>query len=185
MLDTSKNYFELFGLPTRYAVDAKHLAERYRALQAITRPDRFAATVDQERRGSTRASVRFNDAYRTLKDPLERARYLLGLHTGHRGDDRENTRDGGFLMEQMELRETLAEAQSSPDPNTAVAQVLTHLAERSVALDKELEGLFAEPSTENLAVARELVHKLQLIDECRRTAENLEVDPQDRRQGRG
>ncbi len=175
MLDFSKNYFELFDLPMGFALDAKRLAERYRTLQAVTHPDRFAASADQEKRVSLQASTQVNEAYRTLKDPLERAKYLLSLHTGDQDAGCETTHDGGFLLEQMELRETLAEAQSSPDPYTAVANVLTQLAERSVALDKELEGLFAEPSAANLEAAREIVRKLQFIDKCRRDAEDLEA----------
>ena len=57
----------------------------------------------------------------------------------------------------------------------AVATVLTHLAEQSVALDKELAGLFAAPSPASLEAARELVRKLQFLDKCRRDAEELDA----------
>lgn len=175
MLDFSKNYFELFDLPQGFAVDAKRLAERYRTLQAVTHPDRFAVAATFEKRVSLQASTQVNEAYRTLKDPLARARYLLTLHTGDSGNDSETSKDGAFLMEQMELRETLAEAQSSPNPHAAVARVLTHLAEQNVLLDKELERLFADPSPANLETAREIVRKLQFLDKCRRDAEELET----------
>jgi molecular chaperone HscB len=175
VLDFSKNYFDLFDLPLGFAVDAKRLAERYRALQAVIHPDRFAVAADQEKRVSLQASTQVNEAYRTLKDPLARARYLLELHTGDPSTGNETSKDGAFLMEQMELRETLAEAHSSPNPRAAVASVLTHLAEQSAALDKELEGLFAHPTTEHLEAAREIVRKLQFLDKCRRDAEELET----------
>ncbi len=174
MLDFSKNYFELFELPLGFTVDAKRLAERYRTLQAVTHPDRYVVAADHEKRVSLQASTQVNEAYCTLKDPLARARYLLSLHTGDPGTDSETSKDGAFLMEQMELRETLAEAQSSPNPHAAVARVLTHLAEQSAALDKELAGLFADPTPANLASAREIVRKLQFLDKCRRDAEDLE-----------
>ncbi len=174
MLDFSKNYFELFELPVGFALDAKRLAEGYRTLQTATHPDRFAVAADHEKRWSLQASTQVNEAYRTLKDPLARAKYLLALHTGDPGTTSETSKDGAFLMEQMELRETLAEAQTSPNPQAAVARVLTQLAEQSVALDKELEGLFATPSPANLETAREVVRKLQFMDKCRRDAEALE-----------
>jgi len=171
----SKNYFELFDLPVAFAVDAKRLAERYRTLQAANHPDGTVASAEVEQPASIKASTRFNEAYRTLKDPLARAQYLLSLHAG--GADRagDNRKDGSLLMEQMELRELLAEAQNRPDPQAAVANVLTHLAEQYAALDKELEGLFANPSAENLDAAREIVRKLQFLDKCRRDAEGLET----------
>jgi molecular chaperone HscB len=175
VLDFSKNYFELFDLPQGFVVDAKRLAERYRTLQAVTHPDRFVVAAEHEKRVSLQASTQVNEAYRTLKDPLARARYLLTLYTGDPGTDSETSKDGAFLMEQMELRESLAEAQSSPNPHAAVASVLTHLAVQSVALDKELAGLFADPSPTNLLAAREIVRKLQFLDKCRRDAEDLDA----------
>jgi molecular chaperone HscB len=174
LLDFSKNHFELFDLPLGFALDAKRLAERYRALQAATHPDRLAVAADREQQVSRQASTQVNEAYRILKDPLARAKYLLGLHTGDPGTDSETSKDGAFLMEQMELRETLAEAGSRPNPRAAAATVLTQLAERSAALDKELAGLFADPSAANLSAAREIVRELQFLDRCRRDAEDLE-----------
>lgn len=175
MSDFSKNYFDLFHLPVGFAVDAKRLAERYRSLQAATQSDCLPVTAEVEKPASIRASTQFNEAYRTLKDPLARARYLLRLHTGDADMPGDNNKDGSFLMEQMELREILAEAQNRPNPQAAVANVLTQLAEQSAALDKELEGLFADPSAENLEAAREVVRKLQFLDNCRHDAEGLET----------
>jgi molecular chaperone HscB len=175
VLDFSKNYFELFDLPLGFAVDAKRLAERYLALQAVSHPDRFAVAADHEKRVSLQASTQVNEAYRTFKDPLARAQYLLEIHAGDLGADGDASKDSSFLMEQMELRETLAEAQNGPNPRASAARVLTQLAERSAALDKELEGLFADPSADNLTAARDVVRKLQFLDKCRRDAEGLET----------
>ncbi|HXK57292.1 MAG TPA: hypothetical protein PLZ16_11665 [Gammaproteobacteria bacterium] len=50
MLDFSKNYFELFGLPVGYIIDKVQLAERYRELQRVVHPDRFANASEQEKR---------------------------------------------------------------------------------------------------------------------------------------
>lgn len=169
------NYFELFDLPVAFALDAGRLAERYRDLQAATRPDRFGASPDTQGIGPLQVATQVNKAYRTLKDPQERARYLLALHTGEAGTDSESSTDGSSLLEQFELRETLSEAQSSPNPRAALATIMTQLAERSLALDKELECLFADPSPENLEAAREILRKLQFLDLCRRDAEALEA----------
>lgn len=169
------NYFELFGLPVAFALDARRLAERYRDLQAATRPDRFGASLEANRVVPLQVATQVNDAYRTLKDPQERARYLLALHTGEAGTDSESSTDGSFLLEQIELRQALSEARSSPNPGAALATIMTQLAERSLALDKELESLFADPSAENLEAAREILRKLQFLDLCRRDAEALEA----------
>jgi molecular chaperone HscB len=174
VLDFSRNHFELFGLPVGYALDPELLAERFRALQSAVHPDRFASAPDQERRLSMQASTRVNEAFQTLRDPLQRALYLLTLYpdTGAQV----TAQDTAFLMEQMELRETLAEARGARDPMAAVAGVLGHIARSERAIAAELTGRFSDPSPEDLAAARAAVHKLQFLDKCRRDAEALEAD---------
>ena len=79
MLDFSKNFFELFGLPVGFLVDGQELAVRYRELQKVVHPDRYAAAGEQSQRLSLQGATLVNEAYETLKDPLKRARYLLTL----------------------------------------------------------------------------------------------------------
>jgi molecular chaperone HscB len=176
VLDFSKNHFELFGLPVRYKVDATLLAERYRALQQALHPDRYAAAGDREKRLSMQASTRVNEAFRILKDPLERARYLLSLHSDGSGGDAENTQDMAFLMDQMALREALADVKREPDPIAAVGAILERLVEQSNGLFHELEAILETPSPQKLETARELVRKLQFVAKCRVEAENLEAE---------
>jgi molecular chaperone HscB len=176
VLDFSRNHFDLFGLPVGYALDRELLAERFRALQSAVHPDRFASAPDQERRLSMQASTRVNEAFQTLKDPLSRARYLLVLHAGDPGTDKETTHDAAFLMEQMDLREALAEACSQSDPLAVVGSVLDRLQRQDLSLHAELTGLFADPTPAHLAAAREAVRKLQFLDKCRRDAEAMEAE---------
>jgi molecular chaperone HscB len=98
MLDFSKNYFELFGLPVGYIVDGAELSERYRELQRIVHPDRYANASDQERRLSIQGAALINEAYDTLKDPVARGSYLLGLHGVEMDALNESTQDMEFLM---------------------------------------------------------------------------------------
>ena len=174
MLDFSRNHFDLFGLSVGYALDPELLSERYRALQSAVHPDRFASAPDQERRLSMQASTRVNEAFQTLKDPLQRALYLLTLYPDTGAQP--TAQDTAFLMEQMELRETLAEARVARDPMAAVAGVLGHIARSERAIGAELTRRFSDPSPEDLAAARAAVHTLQFLDKCRRDAEALEAD---------
>ncbi len=176
MLDFSRNHFELFGLPVSYRVDSALLAERYRALQQTLHPDRYAAAGDRERRLSMQASIRVNEAFETIKDPLARARYLLSLYTGDHGDKQESTQDAAFLMEQMELREALAQVKEQSDPMAAVGEILDRLTDHSGRLVGELETLLETPSAQDLEAAWGLVRKLQFIAKCRMEAEELEAE---------
>jgi len=176
VLDFSKSHFELFGLPLSYRVDSGLLAERYHALQRSLHPDRYAVAGEREKRLSLQASTRVNEAFQTLKDPLERARYLLSLHTGDSGGEKETTQDMAFLMEQMELREALSEAKDQSDPIAAVDAVLDRLADQTSGLLDQLEACFESGSEQDLEAARELVRKLQFVAKCRVEAEGLEAE---------
>jgi len=176
MLDFSKNHFELFGLPLSYRIDGALLSARYHALQQALHPDRYAAAGDRERRLSMQASTRVNEAFQTLKEPLARARYLLPLHTGYWGDEQTSTQDTAFLMEQLALREALAQVRDQPDPATAMDEILDRLADHTRVLTGELEILLEAPSVQDLKAARELVRKLQFVAKCRVEAEDLEAE---------
>lgn len=175
MLDSGKNYFELFDLPMSLAIDAKLLTDRYRLLVTVAQADRLAAGQDADL-PATATMAEVDEAYRTLIDPLSRAEYVLSLHPADREEAAEQAgKEGAFLMEQMELRATLAEAIQRPDPATAVARVLTRLTEQSAALDKALQGLCAEPSSRNLGAAREILRQRQFLGRCRRDAESRQA----------
>lgn len=136
MFDPSQNYFQLFGLPTSFALDTERLAERYRRLRQTVHPDLFATAGEREKRLALQASTLVNEAYQTLRDPLARARYLLQVRGAGAGDDQETTQDMAFLMEQMELREALAAARQAAEPQVAIERVrarLTTLADELIA----------------------------------------------------
>ena len=114
-MDFSQNHFELLGLPVSYAVDPARLERGYRDLQSQVHPDRFAASTEAERRVAMQWATRANEALRTLRDPLERARYLLRLR-GYDTEEETNTAmPPDFLMQQMEWRESVADARVSRD----------------------------------------------------------------------
>jgi molecular chaperone HscB len=102
--------FELFGLPTRFAIDRVDLDTRWRQLQGSAHPDRFAAEGGAAQRLAMQWSIRINEAYRRLREPLARAAYLCEL-SGAAIDAHNNTAmPGDFLMQQMAWREALEDA---------------------------------------------------------------------------
>lgn len=131
------NHFELFGLAPSFALDAGALDRAFRELQAKVHPDRFAQAGDAERRASMQWSTRANEAYRLLKDPVERARYLLELHGVDTGFDTDTAMPADFLARQIELREALEEAKAARD-GAALEAIGRDLAAWSRALEAEL-----------------------------------------------
>ena len=102
--DFSRNHFELLGLPVAFALDPARLESGYRELQGAVHPDRFAAASDAERRIAMQWATHANEAYRTLRDPLERARYLLRLRGFDTEEETNTSMPPDFLMQQMEWR---------------------------------------------------------------------------------
>lgn len=122
-IDPSKNYFELFSLPVEFDLDTGELGERYRALQAETHPDRFASSEAQAQRLSVQGATHVNEAYETLKDPLQRGFYMLQLEGVGDGTHEYTTSDGAFLMQQLEYREALENVTEKDDPFEALDQL--------------------------------------------------------------
>lgn len=176
MLDFSKNYFELFGLPLSYRVDPERLAGCYRSLQGVLHPDRFSSATDQERRLSLQAATQVNEAYQTLREPVRRARYLLDLYRYTPSESARRQTDTEFLMEQMELRETLAEARLQADPRSVMVELSAHVERQMERLEAELEPLFAEPTPGNLGKAMEGASRLQFLQKFLRDIEDLEAE---------
>lgn len=113
--DFTRNHFDLLGLPVAYAVDPARLEQRYRELQTQVHPDKFAAAPESERRVAMQWATRANEAYRTLRDPVDRARYLLHLKGYDTGEESNTSMPPDFLMQQMEWREEVVEARAARD----------------------------------------------------------------------
>jgi molecular chaperone HscB len=121
MIDFSRNYFDLFGLPDRFRFDPAVLDQAYRALQTQVHPDRFAGGSDAERRVALQSSARVNEAYRALKDPVQRAQYLLRIHGVEAVGETDTQLPLAFLEQQLERREAAEDAVAAGDVRTLSA----------------------------------------------------------------
>ncbi len=175
-----ESHFELFGLPQSFEVDLPKLDRIYRHLQRSVHPDRFTNASEQERRISIQQAARINDAYTMLKDPLSRGRYLLELHGYEFNDESSTTRNTEFLMEQMELREGLADVRDSDDPMGTLKALMDRVSARlkestqrlSACLDLDETGLLAGPREE----AVETVLKMKFYRRLQEDMLDLEAE---------
>ena len=107
--------FELFGLPEQFEQDLALVDARWKDLQREAHPDRYAAQGAAAQRVAMQWSVRINEAYKRLKDPLKRASYLCELRGAAVDAENNTAMPAEFLIEQMEWREELDEARTSED----------------------------------------------------------------------
>jgi molecular chaperone HscB len=102
-------------------------------LQREAHPDKFAAQGAAAQRVAMQWSVRINEAYQRLKDPLARAAYLCELRGAPVQAHSNTAMPAQFLMQQMEWREALDEADDVPAVEALLAQVR---AEQAVLLQQ-------------------------------------------------
>jgi molecular chaperone HscB len=110
------DFFNTLGVERRYHLDAADLERRYHERSRQVHPDRHVKADAQARVKSALAASQLTQAYRTLKDPVKRAEYLLKLEGIEISDERSGHKVApAFLMEILELREQLAEAKAEGD----------------------------------------------------------------------
>ena len=107
------NDFVLFGLSEQFAQDLNLLADKWKALQREAHPDKFAAQGASAQRLAMQWSVRINEGYERLKDPLKRAAYLCELQGAPVQAENNTAMPAAFLMQQMEWRENLDDTESA------------------------------------------------------------------------
>ncbi len=157
--------FTLFALPERFAVDLALLDRRWRELQTEVHPDRFAAQGAAAQRIAMQWSVRVNQAYQRLKDPLKRAAYLCERRGAPVNAERNTAMPREFLMQQMAWREALDEARDGVAVQALEAQVAAH--ER--ALLGRLQLSFDEQN--DAAAAAEQLRALMFVARFRQDVE--------------
>ena len=104
--------FELFGVPAQFAQDRAVLDAKWKELQREAHPDKFAAQGAAAQRVAMQWSVRINEAYNRLKDPLKRASYLCEINGAPINAENNTAMPTDFLMQQMEWREALDDAKT-------------------------------------------------------------------------
>jgi len=102
--------FELFGVPVQFAQDRAQLDARWKDLQREAHPDKFASQGTAAQRVAMQWSVRINEAYQRLKDPMRRAAYLCELGGAPIQAESNTAMPAAFLMQQMEWREAMDDA---------------------------------------------------------------------------
>ena len=165
------DHFARLGLPAALDLELASLDRAYFTLQRQWHPDRFVAKPPQERARASVEAAALNDAYRTLKDPLSRAVYLATLRGVELPGDGKTIDDPELLMEAMEMREALQEA----DTGQAVDRLAGRVREDMTAALGSLGTLFL---ANDKPAIRKAILRLRYLDkfaeEARARRTNLE-----------
>ena len=155
-----KNFFEFFSLQESFEIDAAKLENEYKQLQALSHPDKFSDADDVTRLQAVQLSSIINQAYDTLKSPLKRAAYLLGLQ----GTDPEEHNQGhlseSLLLQQMDWRDQLETA--TEDEDLTILDKLKQ--DAKTEQDTGFEEFKSALQGQDYVAAKSAYHKLQFIE---------------------
>ena len=171
-----RNYFDFFGIERQLALDEVALQKRFYELSRQWHPDRFTRKSIEEQNEALEATSLLNDGYRTLRDPVKRAEYVLTEEGFPIGEQGSKDVPPELLEEVFEWNMALEEMRGGdesvgPQLETAKANFL----EMRGRIDDELRSLFArfdaaEPESET---ARQALHEIRNVLNRRRYIENL------------
>ena len=133
----SVNFFELFGLKKAFKLDLSTLETNYRAIQSASHPDRFVTATSTEKLQAMQTATLANEAYLTLKNSANRAKYCLALQNIDAVNDTNTSMPTDFLMQQMDWREALEDAKQTKD-SVALEALLAEMQLASNALQTNL-----------------------------------------------
>ena len=132
--------FELFQIPEQFTQDRATLDARWKELQREAHPDKFAAQGAAAQRIAMQWSVRINEAYQRLRDPVNRAAYICELHGAAINAENNTAMPAAFLMQQMELREALDDASTEENLDEISLQAAIILREQLSKAEQLIDG---------------------------------------------
>ncbi|NNF34834.1 MAG: Fe-S protein assembly co-chaperone HscB [Saprospiraceae bacterium] len=167
------NYFEHFGIPMSFLIDEGELKKKYLAMSRQLHPDFYTLEDHITQEIILEKSSLNNEAYKVLKDPMSRMKYILEL-TGHLEAEGEQSIPQDFLMEMMDINESLMELSMDPNPEGEM-RIREEIASIEDGLKADVEPIFKEyetaPDSTDLTIVKEFYFKSKYL---LRLKENLD-----------
>jgi len=165
--------FTLFGLEQRFGQDRAAIDARWKDLQRQAHPDKFADQGAAAQRVAMQWSVRINEAYQRLKDPLKRAAYLCELHGAPVNAENNTAMPATFLMQQMQWREELDDATST----RALEQISLQVQQAKREMLQKIERLMddSQAFAEAVGQVRALMFVERFEDDVNKRLDQIET----------
>jgi molecular chaperone HscB len=144
------DYFAIFGLPRKLWIEMTALEQKFLQLSWKLHPDNFVNAGEHERELSLKRSSELNDAYRTLRDPVARVEYLLGIEGARKEGEHKQQAPPELLEEVFELNESLDELRETKASGGDLAALKTRLE----SAEKNFQEKLGEVDAELQATAR-------------------------------
>src|SRR5438034_5096418 len=145
------DYFALFEMSRKLWIEMDGLEQKFLQLSWKLHPDNFVNATEQERELSLKRSSELNDAYRTLRDPVGRVEYLLGIEGARKEGEHKQQAPPELLEEVFDLNESLDELRDAKSSGGD----LTALKSRLEAAEKSFQEKLGEVDAQLQAASRE------------------------------
>jgi molecular chaperone HscB len=137
--NASTDYFAVFGLPRKLAIDLSLLEQKFLQLSWKLHPDNFVNASEQERELSLKKSSELNDAYRALRDPLARVEYLLEIEGERTEGGKKQQAPPELLEEVFALNESLDELREARESGLDLIELKGRLESAEDNFQEKLE----------------------------------------------
>jgi molecular chaperone HscB len=142
------DYFAFFGLPRKLGLDEAALEKSFYSLSRRLHPDYFMTATDRERQASLDRSSLLNDAYRTLRDPISRAAYLLSLEGYKEAEKKappellEEVFEMNMQLEEMKAAKKMGDEDEVAGARASLEDALAALQRKLGEIDQRLYARF-------------------------------------------
>lgn len=168
----ASDHFALFDLPRSFALDAAQLEAAWKHVAQAVHPDRFATRSAPERRVAMQWSAQANEAYRVLKQPLLRARYLCELAGVDLQTETNTAMAPEFLVQQMSWHEQLDDCLDDPQ-NILAREALSQ--EIELALTDCQQAVSEALNSEQYKQAASRIREWMFLDKLTTQLQTIEV----------
>src|SRR3954466_10928738 len=161
---SSRNFYEFFGFERKLDLDESALQKRFYELSREWHPDRFSRKGPEESARAMENTALINDGYRTLRDPVKRAEYLLTEEGFPIGEQRSRDVPPELLEEVFELNMMLEELKGGDDEaRPQLERAGENFARLRTEIDRELETLFSkyDAAESQSETAKQALHEIR------------------------
>lgn len=163
--EEAKNAFKLFKLEQKFSISETQLHKEMITLQQELHPDRYMSGGGSARMKSDYLSSLVNEQYEILRQPYQRAKYLLSLVSNKDPEELERDldrlkMDSDFLTRMMDVQEKIGSYNTRQEELTKLRY---DIGLEVFLLNKELDSDFKE---KNVAKILPKLGKLKFLSNC-------------------
>ncbi len=161
---TNPNYFELYGLNVRYHIDQEELQNRYYDLTRKLHPDKHQLLSSENLILATQWSAFANNAFLTLKDDDQRARYILSLGLVEQKTNQFSKRPLQLAEEYFELQEKIEDNSLSKEERIKIFENFSKKLKLTInSLENSKVNLFKEWEQKGAPINQTALRDLEKI----------------------